>query len=139
HYHKPLDNIDRVVSIVCPSRSGSSFLKKLLSYSEEIMCLAGEEEPYYKLCCNGHPWHKSDKYPCMNSPDRVKALIGTELLNYESAHNRLLLQRYDIEERPFVPTILCRSSNTLLIKTPQNVYRKKIIESLFPGREMVYI
>ena len=129
----------RVVSIVSASRSGSTVFKYALCLHPELCSLAGEEEPYYKLACNGYPWHLSDEFHTCNNPDTVRLLISNEMNNYWSSHNRRLLQQYKVEEPPYIEPIICKPTDTLVLKTPQNCYRKGVIEQLYPEAEVIYI
>ena len=126
---------DVVVSIVGPSRSGSTVFKHALCLHPELTSLAGEEEPYYKLAKNGYPWHKSDAFEKLKNPELVRACIANELLGSHvmNLSNRLWLQRKNIEEPPFVTVPDSRRVTSILVlKTPQNVYRRGIIEQLYP-------
>jgi hypothetical protein len=129
----------RVVSIISGSRSGSTILKHALCLHPDLSSLAGEEEPYYKLARNGYPWHHSDEFYVANNPDLIRALIANELHNHESAHNRHLLQEYRVEEPPYVEEVTCRMTDTLVLKTPQNCYRRGVIEQLYPEAEVIYL
>ncbi len=129
----------RVVSIVCSSRSGSTVFKYALCLHPHLSTLAGEEEPYYKLANNGYPWHASDEFHQANNPELVRLLIANELHNHESARNRRLLQENHVEEPPFVEPIECRRTDTLVLKTPQNCYRRGVLEQLYPEAEIVYL
>ena len=130
---------ERVVSIVCSSRSGSTISKHALCLHPELCCLAGEEEPYYKLARNGYPWHESDWFTLANDPDYIRLLIANELLNHANQHNRRVLQQQQIEEPPFVYPMRCRRRPTLVLKTPQNCYRRGVIPQLYPHAKIVYV
>lgn len=129
----------RVVSIVCGSRSGSTILKYALCLHPDLCSLAGEEEPYYKLTQNGYPWHESDEFHRANRPDKIRLMIDNELRNHATEQNRRRLQETTVEEPPFVDPIRCRVTDTLVLKTPQNVYRRGVIEQVFPEAEVVYL
>lgn len=129
----------RIISLVAPSRSGSSIIKHALSLHPEITSLAGEEEPYYKLAGNGYPHHQSDEFHTVNESGLVRLLIANEVHNHESKFNRNLLQSYLVEEPPFVQPIVCRQTDTLLLKTPQNCYRRGVLEQLYPDAEIIYL
>lgn len=129
----------RVISIVGPSRSGSTIFKHALCLHPELCSLAGEQEPYYKLANNGYPWHLSDEFHVPNEPDLIRVLIANELHNYASVSNRLWLQRERIEEPPFVDPAICRVTDTLVLKTPQDCYRRGVIAALYPDAEILYI
>lgn len=105
----------------------------------DLCYLAGEEEPYYKLADNGYPRHQSDEFHTVNNPDLVRLLIANELCDYNSANNRRLLQESRVEEPPYVEPIQCRTTDTLVLKTPQNCYRRGVLELLYPGSEVVYL
>ena len=130
---------DRIISIVGSSRSGSSLFKHALCLHPDLCCLAGEEEPYFKLACNGYPWHSHDEFHVLDNQDIIRSLIANELCNHESVNNRRLLQEYQIEVEPFVEPIECRPTDTLVLKTPQNIHRRGILESLYPDAEIVYL
>lgn len=134
-----LDHVTQVVSIVCPSRSGSSLFKYCLSRHPLVSSLAGEEEPYYKLAGNGYPWHKSDKFSRVNNAELVRLLMANELHNYNSVENRRALQVNDIEEQPWVEPVQCHITPRLILKTPQNIYRRGVMEQLFPKAEIKYL
>lgn len=50
------DHVKRVAVILTSSRSGSTFLKEVLSQHPQIASLPGEEEPHYTLTQNGYPF-----------------------------------------------------------------------------------
>jgi hypothetical protein len=129
----------RIVSIVSPSRSGSTVFKYALCLHPDLCSLAGEEEPYYKLARNGYPWHTSDEFHAVNDPEFVQLAIANELHNFQSTYNRSILQQYSIEEPPFVSPVLCNRLDTIVFKTPQNCYRRGVLEQLYPDAEIVYI
>lgn len=132
----------RIVSIVGPSRSGSSAIKYAVSLHPELTSLAGEEEPYYKLAHNGYPWHDSDSFSIPNLGSLIKSCIANELYGYNVVDNRRWLQKNMIEEPPFVepiPDLARRLTDTLLLKTPQNVYRRHVLEYLYPNAHVTYI
>lgn len=129
----------RVISIVGSSRSGSSLFKWALSLHPDLCSLAGEEEPYYKLAGNGYPWRSDDEFHQLDRPDYVRLLIANELHNWQSTHNRDVLQKTQCEVQPFVEPITCRLTDTLVLKTPQNVHRRGCLEELYPDAEIVYI
>lgn len=130
---------ERVISIVGSSRSGSTVLKYALCLHPELTSLAGEEEPYYKLAKCGYPWNASDEFHAISNPDLVRRLISLEISNLSSEANRRVLQSARIEEPPFVEAIQCRKTPTLVLKTPQNCYRRGVIEQLYPGAQVVYL
>lgn len=138
-YNGPLYSPDRVISLVSPSRSGSTIIKYALCLHPKLCCLAGEEEPYYKLAKNGYPWHASDMFDTVSSPELIRELITTELVNHYSKANRKVLQDYLIEEPPFVDSIQCNPTSTLVLKTPQNCYRRGVLEQLFPTAQIDYV
>lgn len=129
----------RIISIVGPSRSGSTVIKHALSLHPDICSLAGEEEPYYKLAKNGYPWHGSDEFHVPNNPELIRQLIHAEITNYNSEYNRGYLQYHKIEEPPFVEAKQCHITDTLLLKTPQNCYRRGVLEYLYPNAKIQYI
>jgi hypothetical protein len=57
---KPTGNLNekvkKVAVILCGSRNGSSLLKTIVSKSQDVAYLSGEEEPFYILTKNGFPW-----------------------------------------------------------------------------------
>jgi len=130
---------ERVVSIVSSSRSGSTIFKHALALHPELCSLAGEEEPYYKLAENGYPWHLSDEFHAVRNSEYIRQLIANELHNYASTANRKWLQANMIEEPPFVEAVDCRQKSTLVLKTPQNCYRRGVIEQLYPRAQVLYI
>jgi len=130
---------NRVVSIVGPSRSGTTIFKHALCMHPDLCSLAGEEEPYYKLAQNGFPWHNSDEFHVAANPEVIRMLIANELHNYDSSNNRKILQSFGVEEPPFVDAVECTAKDTLVLKVPQNCYRRGVMEQLYPGAEIVYI
>jgi len=134
-----LDHVEHVVSIVSSSRAGSSLLKHTMALHSDLSTLAGEEEPYYKLAHNGYPWHTCDVFHSLNGLDYVRLLMANELHNHQQQHNRAWIQSQTVEEPPFVQPKQCRLTPTLLLKTPQNIYRRGVLEELFPGRRISYI
>lgn len=130
---------ERVISIVSPSRSGSTVIKYAIQMHPDLCSLAGEEEPYYKLAGNGYPWHESDRFTEPNQPELVRNLIANELFNYNSFYNRAHMQQNHIEEPPFVEAKECRRTPILLLKTPQNCYRRGVLEALYPNARITYI
>lgn len=129
----------RVVSIVSGSRCGSTVFKHALTLHPDLCSLAGEEEPYYKLAANGYPWHESDAFRFAENEQVIRMLIANELHNHESAYNRHVMQEHGVEEPPFVTPKECRITDTLVLKTPQNCYRRGVVEQLYPDAEVVYI
>lgn len=140
----------RVICMVCPSRSGSTVIKHALGLHPDLTSLAGEHEPYLKLAHNGYPWHASDEFHELNNPELVRILIANELYGNSNGWNRRWLQHHHIEEPPYVPidvAVLRHSregvrlpvTDTLLLKTPQDVYRKGIMEQLYPNAEVSYV
>jgi hypothetical protein len=134
---------DFIISMVGPSRSGSSIMKWALSQHPQITSLLGEEEPYYKLARNGYPWHPSDEFHRVNNPEIVKTCIANELMgDVESQlHNRKYMQDTLLEEPPFVEfkTHSGAPGRILLLKTPQNCYRRGVLGQLYPKAKVVYI
>ena len=49
-------HVKRVAVILTGSRSGSSLMKTIVSRSNDVAYLSGEEEPFYILSGNGFPW-----------------------------------------------------------------------------------
>ena len=130
----------RIISIVGPSRSGTTIIKYALGLHPELTALAGEEEPYYKLAHNGYPWHHSDAFHQVNNPELVRALIANEVYDYNTGYNRKWLQDNEIEEPPYVePLSILNPTDTLLLKTPQNCYRRGVLEQLYPNARIDYI
>ena len=137
----------RIISILSPSRGGSTVFKHALAMHPEITNLAGEEEPYYKLAQNGYPWSKSDNFydsfEDLNCPELIRTLIANELkAPIETVrNNRKILQQRFVEELPFVDQDdrSERVTDTLLVKTPQNCYRPGLLEELYPKAEIMYL
>jgi hypothetical protein len=50
------EKVKNVAVILCGSRNGSSLLKTILSKSQDVAYLSGEEEPFYILSRNGFPF-----------------------------------------------------------------------------------
>lgn len=50
------ERVKKVAVILCGSRNGSSLLKTILSKSQDVAYLSGEEEPFYILSKNGFPY-----------------------------------------------------------------------------------
>src|SRR4051812_33754905 len=134
---------ERVISIVSPSRSGSTVIKHALSLHPGVCSLAGEEEPYYKLTHNGYPWHDSDRFSLANNPDIIRMLISAELLNDPATRleKRQYLQDMHIEETPFVDISKheYRVTPILMLKTPQNCYRRGVLEQIYPKARIQYV
>jgi len=61
---KPTGNLNekvkKVAVILCGSRNGSSLMKTILSKSQDVAYLSGEEEPFYILTGNGFPWSSTN-------------------------------------------------------------------------------
>jgi hypothetical protein len=66
------EKVKKVVVILTASRSGSTLMKSILSQSNNIAYLSGEEEPYYILTKNAFPWTESDAFT--NVKDKQKLL-----------------------------------------------------------------
>lgn len=131
---------ERVISIVSPSRAGSTIIKHAFCLHPDVCSLAGEEEPYYKMACNGWPWHSSDIFTEINYPDRIKTYIANEIHNHESPHNRRWMQALHIEEPPFIDLpLFITPRRVLVLKTPQNCYRRGVLESLYPDAKITYV
>jgi hypothetical protein len=131
---------ERVISIVSPSRAGSTIIKHALCLHPDVCSLAGEEEPYYKLACNGYPWHSSDAFTELTNPELVRSYIANEIHNYQQAYNRRWLQALHIEEPPFIELPLWVTPKPILVlKTPQNCYRRGVLEQLYPNAKITYV
>lgn len=80
---KPTGNLNekvkKVVVILTASRSGSTLMKSILSRSNDIAYLSGEEEPYYILTKNAFPWLESDAFTEPRDKQRVLDLIFSDM------------------------------------------------------------
>lgn len=133
---------EQIISIVSPSRSGSTIIKHALSLHPELTSLDGEEEPYYKLAQNGYPWHPNDEFKTVNNPQLVRALIANEVHGHNRQSNRRWLQENHVEEPPFVDVDTLQNvkpTKILLLKTPQNCYRRGVLEQLYPKAYIRYM
>lgn len=144
----------KIISIVSSSRSGSTVFKELLKRTLDVHWLSGEEEPYYKLLNLGFPTHPSDRFDgsgmLPSEIEMARKLILSELYTRDNSKrlmNRLALQRFGVEERPFINLKDLTTSHfeeneqipVLLLKTPQNIYRRGMLEWLFPKSRIYYI
>lgn len=97
------EHVERVVVLLTGSRGGSSLMKTVLSKSNDIAYLSGEEEPYYIITGNGFPWNSdSDRFITINNKELLLDCIFDELgVNTDDIEdvdltrtwrNRLLLQ-----------------------------------------------
>ncbi len=139
-----------VICMVGPSRSGSTIIKHALGLHPDVCQLVGEHEPYLKLAQNGYPWHDSDEFHELNNPELVRSCIANELLrpcDITAWQNRRWLQREHIEEPPYLSAAEIElvwhpyrsPRDTLLLKTPQDVYRRGIMEQLYPNAKIKYV
>lgn len=80
---KPTGNLNekvkRVVVILTASRSGSTLMKSILSKSNNIAYLSGEEEPYYILTKNAFPWYKSDAFTIPEDKQKLLDLMFSDM------------------------------------------------------------
>jgi len=89
--------IDRVINIVCSSRSGSSLFKEALSRLPGVITLAGEEEPYWRLSGNGYRLTGyDDSFTNPANPELMRRLIADELYeeNAEKRWRKRLLMQF---------------------------------------------
>lgn len=97
------EKVKKVAVILCGSRNGSSLLKAVVSGSQDLAYLAGEEEPYFILSKNGFPYNSnSDAIKQIDNKQHLLNCIFDELgINdiepslsqmKNDWHNRLLLQ-----------------------------------------------
>jgi hypothetical protein len=101
--------IKRVAVILTGSRSGSSLMKTVVSRSNDVAYLSGEEEPFYILSGNGFPWSSdSDGFNTIKNKQHLLDNIFDDLgindkvFNYRKTlndwRNRILLQFPDVDE-----------------------------------------
>lgn len=80
---KPTGNLNEkvknVVVILTASRSGSTLIKSILSKSNDIAYLSGEEEPYYILTKNAFPWNESDAFTEPKDMQRLLDLMFSDM------------------------------------------------------------
>jgi hypothetical protein len=101
--------VKRVAVILTGSRSGSSLMKTVVSKSNDVAYLSGEEEPFYILSGNGFPWSsgsdgfseiKNKQFLLDNIFDDLG--INDRVLNLSKIlkdwRNRILLQFPDIDD-----------------------------------------
>ena len=101
--------IKRVAVILTGSRSGSSLMKTVVSRSNDVAYLSGEEEPFYILSGNGFPWSSdSDAFSTVKNKQLLLDNIFDDLgINdrvfnlskiLKDWRNRILLQFPDISD-----------------------------------------
>lgn len=100
--------IKRVAVILTGSRSGSSLMKAVVSKSNDVAYLSGEEEPFFILTGNGFPW-SSDSDGFNTIKNKQKLLdnlfddlgINDKVFNLTKTlhdwRNRILLQFPDVD------------------------------------------
>lgn len=71
--------VKKVIVIVTSSRSGSSLVKTILSKSDNLAYLSGEEEPYYILTKNTFPYTKSDGFNSVKNKKHLVNFIMSDL------------------------------------------------------------
>lgn len=101
--------VKRVAVILTGSRSGSSLMKTVVSKSNDVAYLSGEEEPFYILSGNGFPWSSdSDGFNTVKNKqillDNIFDDLGIndKVLNLSKIlkdwRNRILLQFPDVDD-----------------------------------------
>lgn len=97
------EKVKNVAVILCGSRNGSSLLKTILSKSQDVAYLSGEEEPFYILSRNGFPFtSNSDSFNTIENKqfllDNILDEIGVNTKEMDldqiihNWQNRILLQ-----------------------------------------------
>jgi len=80
---KPTGNLNekvkKIVVILTASRSGSTLMKSILSKSDDIAYLSGEEEPYYILTKNAFPWTESDGFTEVNDKQKLLDIMFSDM------------------------------------------------------------
>ena len=101
--------VKRVAVILTGSRSGSSLMKTVVSRSNDVAYLSGEEEPFFILSGNGFPWSsESDGFNTVKNKQHLldnlfdDLGINDKVFNLSKTlhdwRNRILLQFPDISE-----------------------------------------
>lgn len=105
--------VKKVAVILCGSRNGSSLLKTIMSKSQDVAYLSGEEEPFYILSGNGFPYSSdSDAFstPLNNKQqllDNIFDEMGVNAKNIDinqvihNWQNRITLQYPNISNDKF--------------------------------------
>lgn len=100
--------VKRVAVFLTGSRSGSSLMKAVVSRSNDVAYLSGEEEPFYILSGNGYPWSsESDAFTTVKNRQHLldnifdDMGINSKVFNYydilDDWRNRILLQFPDVD------------------------------------------
>jgi len=100
--------VKRVAVILTGSRSGSSLMKTVVSKSNDVAYLSGEEEPFFILTGNGFPWSSdSDGFNTVKNKQKLLDNLFNDLgindkvfnvsKTVQDWRNRILLQFPDID------------------------------------------
>jgi hypothetical protein len=101
--------VKKVAVILTASRSGSSLMKTVVSRSNDVAYLSGEEEPFYILSGNGFPWSsESDAFDTVKNKQHLLDNIFDDMgvndrvFNVSKIlkdwRNRILLQFPDVDD-----------------------------------------
>jgi hypothetical protein len=101
--------VKRVAVILTGSRSGSSLMKTVVSRSNDVAYLSGEEEPFFILSGNGFPWSSdSDGFNTLKNKQQLldnlfdDLGINDKVFNLSKTlhdwRNRILLQFPDVSD-----------------------------------------
>ncbi|MFM6130381.1 MAG: hypothetical protein ACKPBV_16925 [Sphaerospermopsis kisseleviana] len=78
--HNLNEKVKKVAVILCGSRNGSSLLKTIVSKSQDVAYLSGEEEPFYILTGNGFPYSSlSDEFHIVQNKQELLDNIFDEM------------------------------------------------------------
>ena len=67
------EKVKKVSVVLTASRTGSSLMKTVLSMSNDVAYLSGEEEPYYIITDNSFPYNSdSDSFKTIKNRNQYK-------------------------------------------------------------------
>ena len=134
------EKVKKVSVVLTASRTGSSLMKTVLSMSNDVAYLSGEEEPYYIITDNAFPFNSdSDSFQTIKNTQRVLDLIhqdlgvNTDEINIKKItadwQQRILLQFPGIDDEAYamIPTLVKNCYSTNNYKEGTNAFLKALL------------
>ena len=134
------EKVKRVSVVLTASRTGSSLMKTVLSMSNDVAYLSGEEEPYYIITDNAFPFNSdSDSFQTIKNPQKVLDLIyqdlgvNTDEINIKKItadwQQRILLQFPQINDEAYsmIPTLVKNCYSTSNYEEGTNAFLKALL------------
>ena len=141
------EKVKKAVVILTASRSGSTLMKSILSKSDRLAYLSGEEEPYYILTKNAFPWTESDSFTDIKNKQYLLDLIfgdmGINIPFIDVRRTTYDWQKRILYQYPEIATDL----HLLVESTVHQTYgnsdnyeesTKRFIETLLPDKKGYY-